>query len=134
MTRDELAECAALLGAVRAGRLDAIVFPVAPLDILAQQVVAECAARNWQQGELFELFRRAAPYANLSREDYDAVVKLAAEGVETGRGRRAAYLHRDATLGQLRGRRAWHGPPPWRCWRRGSTPRISSSSPSRATP
>ena len=38
LTRDELVECTALLAAVRAGRLDAVEPPVAPLDILAQQV------------------------------------------------------------------------------------------------
>ena len=46
MTRDDLVECCALLAGVRAGRLDAIEPPVAPLDILAQQLVAECAARS----------------------------------------------------------------------------------------
>src|SRR5262249_13405130 len=45
-SRDELVECAALLRGTRAGRLDAIVQPVAPLDIVAQQVVAECAAQE----------------------------------------------------------------------------------------
>ena len=46
MTRDDLVECCALLAGLRAGRLDAIEPPVAPLDILAQQLVAECAARG----------------------------------------------------------------------------------------
>src|SRR6202021_2133588 len=40
MPRDELVECTALLAAVRAGRLDVLEPPVAPLDVLAQQVVA----------------------------------------------------------------------------------------------
>ncbi len=63
MTRDELVECAALLAAVRAGRLDATVSPVAPLDILAQQIVAEvAAAEEWTEDGLFELVRRSAPY------------------------------------------------------------------------
>ena len=45
-TRDELVECAALLAAVRRGRLDSLHPPELPLDILAQQVVAEAAARG----------------------------------------------------------------------------------------
>ena len=104
-SRDELVECAAMLRGVRAGRLDAIVQPVAPLDILAQQIVAECAAAEWSEDELFDLFRRAAPFERLSRPDYDAVVELVSEGIATGRGRRAAYLHRDRVNGRLRSRR-----------------------------
>ncbi len=106
LTRDELVECAALLAAVRQGRLDATHPPVAPLDILAQQVVAEVAgAEEVKEDELFELVRRAAPYASLTRHDFDAVVELVAEGIATGRGRRMAYLHRDRVNGVLRPRR-----------------------------
>ena len=61
-SRDELVECAALLRGVRSGRLDAIHPPVAPLDILAQQIVAESAAEQWPEGGLFELAKHAAPY------------------------------------------------------------------------
>jgi ATP-dependent Lhr-like helicase len=104
-SRDELVECAALLRGVRGGRLDAILVPAAPLDILAQQIVAECAAEEWSEDALFELVRRAAPYSELSRVDFDDVVELVSEGVRTGRGRRAAYLHRDRVNRRLRGRR-----------------------------
>ena len=106
LTRDELVECAALLAAVRAGRLDATCPPRAPLDILAQQIVAEVAgAEEWDEDGLFELVRRAAPYTSLSREDFDATVSLLAEGITTGRGTRMAYLHRDRVNGLLRPRR-----------------------------
>ncbi|MGH8931664.1 MAG: DEAD/DEAH box helicase, partial [Egibacteraceae bacterium] len=105
LTRDELVECAALLAGVRSGRLDAIHPPVAPLDILAQQIVAECAAQEWREDDLFALARRAAPFAGLSRDAFDEVVELISEGIQTGRGRRAAYLHRDQVGGVLRGRR-----------------------------
>jgi ATP-dependent Lhr-like helicase len=104
-SRDELVECAALLRGTRAGRLDAIVQPVAPLDIVAQQIVAECAAEEWSEEGLFDLVRRAAPFATLSRKDFDDVVELVSEGITTGRGRRAAYLHRDRVNARLRGRR-----------------------------
>jgi ATP-dependent helicase Lhr and Lhr-like helicase len=104
-SRDELVECAALLRGVRAGRLDAIVIPQAPLDILAQQLVAECAAAPWSADELFGLVRRTAPYSALSREAFDDVVEMLAEGIATGRGRRAYYLHRDQVNGVLKGRR-----------------------------
>ena len=104
-TRDELVECAALVRGVTAGRLDRLAPPEAPLDILAQQIVAACAAEPWREDELFALARRAAPYARLCRQDFDAVVELVSEGVATGRGRRGAWLHRDRVNGWLRARR-----------------------------
>jgi ATP-dependent Lhr-like helicase len=104
-TRDELVECAALLRAVRGGRLDAIVVPVMPLDILAQQLVAESAAEPWSEGELLGLARQAAPFRDLSGEDYEDITELLAEGIRTGRGRRAYYLHRDRVNGTVKGRR-----------------------------
>ncbi len=105
MTRDELVECAALLRGVRAHELDALLPPVAPLDILAQQIVAACGAEDWEEDALYALMRRAAPFAELSRQDFDEVVEFLSEGIMTGRGRRAAYLHRDRIAGMLRGRR-----------------------------
>jgi ATP-dependent Lhr-like helicase len=104
-TRDELVECAALLRGVRRGRLDAIVMPERPLDILAQQMVAESAAEQWASDALLQLARRAAPFQDLSNEDYDEVTELLAEGIRTGRGRRAYYLHRDQVNGTVKGRR-----------------------------
>ena len=105
-TRDELVETVALLRAVRAGQLDRVLPPRAPLDVLAQQIVAACAADAWPEDRLFALVRQAAPYADLDRADFDAVVEMLADGIETGRGRRGAYLHRDRVHGVLRGRRA----------------------------
>ena len=105
-SRDELVESAALIRAVHAGRLDRIVQPVAPLDVLAQQIVAECATQEWREDELFELMRRATPYRTLSRESYDEVVEMLANGVGEGAGRSRALIHRDRIGGVLRGRRA----------------------------
>ncbi|TML41254.1 MAG: DEAD/DEAH box helicase [Actinobacteria bacterium] len=105
LTRDELVECAALLAAVRGGRLDAIRPSRLPLDIAAQQIVAEVSAKEWTTAGLFELVRKAAPYTDLDRDQFDEVVSLVAEGIETGRGRRGAYLHHDAVNGELRARK-----------------------------
>src|ERR1700733_793532 len=104
-TRDELVECAALMRGVRSGRLDAIIVPERPLDILAQQMVAESAAEQWASDELLELARRAAPFRDLSPSDFEDVTELLAEGIRTGRGRRAYYLHRDQVNGTVKGRR-----------------------------
>ncbi len=104
-SRDELVECAALLRGARAGRLDALVIPQCPLDILSQQIVAECAATEWAEDELLALLRGAAPFASVSAEEFDEVTSMLAEGIRTGRGRRAAYLHRDQVNGKLKARR-----------------------------
>ncbi len=49
--------------------------------------------------------RGAAPFSAVSDADFDDVAELMSEGIRTGRGRRAAYLHRDQVSGELRGRR-----------------------------
>src|SRR5712671_3674208 len=49
-TRDDLLECAALIRAIRQGDLDRLMIPDAPLDILAQQIVATCAAGGGNAG------------------------------------------------------------------------------------
>jgi ATP-dependent helicase Lhr and Lhr-like helicase len=104
-TRDELVECAALVRAIRHGDLDCIAIPEAPLDILAQQIVAMCAAEDWNEEELFALVRRAYPYRNLSRADFDALLEMLSEGIAARRGRYGTYLHRDRVNGRVRGRR-----------------------------
>ncbi|HEY0178798.1 MAG TPA: helicase-related protein, partial [Dokdonella sp.] len=105
LSRDELVECTALLDAVRRGELDTLHVERAPLDVLAQQIVAEVACREWREDELFELLRRSYPYAELPREAFTAVVRMLAEGFTSRRGPRAAYLHRDAVNGVLRASR-----------------------------
>jgi ATP-dependent helicase Lhr and Lhr-like helicase len=104
-TRDDLLECAALVRAIRQGDLDRIAIPEAPLDILAQQIVAMCAAEDWSEDELFESVRRAYPYRGLSRKDFDEIVEMLSEGIASARGRYAAYLHRDRVNGMVRARR-----------------------------
>jgi ATP-dependent Lhr-like helicase len=104
-SRDDLVECAALLRAVRRGDLDRIVVHDAPLDVLAQQIVAESACRDYAEEELFEVMRRAWPYRDLARKDFDAVVQMTADGFATKRGRRGALVHRDEVNGNIRGRR-----------------------------
>jgi ATP-dependent helicase Lhr and Lhr-like helicase len=105
-SRDELVECAALVRAVAGGRLDRVEPPRAPLDVLAQQIVAECSAREWGEEGLFDLVRQAAPFAELARRDFDAVVASLAEGVAPRLGRGGALVHHDRVNGTLRGRRA----------------------------
>ena len=105
LSRDELVECAAIVDSVRRGELDHLEIPERPLDILAQQIVAAVAAEEWTEDDLFATIRRAYPYRNLEREQFDSIVRMLAEGFSTKRGRRSTYLHHDAVNKRLRGRR-----------------------------
>ena len=105
MTRDDLIECAAVVRALRQGELDRLEIPPAPLDILAQQIVAMCACEEWNEDDLFQLVRRAYPYRDLPRSDFDALLEILSEGITARRGRYGSYLHRDRVLRRLRGRR-----------------------------
>ncbi|MDQ3598268.1 MAG: DEAD/DEAH box helicase, partial [Pseudomonadota bacterium] len=104
-TRDDLIECAALLDCVRRGELDTLLIPVAPLDVLAQQIIAEVSCQEWQEQALLTLIRRAAAYAELDERHYQALLQMLAEGYNGRQGLRSAYLHRDAITRTLRGRR-----------------------------
>jgi ATP-dependent Lhr-like helicase len=104
-TRDELVECAAILRSIRQGDLDQLILPDAPLDILAQQIVAACAADEWNEDELFALVLRARNYRDLSRESFDKVLAMLSDGISAKRGRFGAYVYRDQINHRLRARR-----------------------------
>src|SRR5437870_5616784 len=105
LSRDELIECAALLRATREGRLDRLIIPDKPLDILAQQIVAAAAGEEWDESDLYERVRSAYPYRDLTRAEFDPVVQMLAEGFTTRRGRRSAHIHYDGINKKLTGRR-----------------------------
>jgi ATP-dependent helicase Lhr and Lhr-like helicase len=105
LSRDELIECTALLDAVRAGELDRLHVPPKPLDVLAQQIVAEVSAREYGEEELLAQLRRAWPYRDLQAGEYEEVLRMLAEGYASRRGQQSAYLHRDAVNHRLRTRR-----------------------------
>lgn len=104
-TRDELVESAALVHAMRHGHLDSIAIPQAPLDVLSQQIVAMCACEEWGEDDLFGAVRRAFPYRDLPRADFDSVIEMLSEGINARRGRYGAYLLRDRVNKRLHGRR-----------------------------
>src|SRR5213082_2782202 len=105
LSRDDLVECAALLAAVRRGELDRVAVPAKPLDVLAQQIVAEVAAREWDEAGLYELLRGAYPCRDLQRAEFDEVVRMLAEGYSTRRGRHGALVHHDGVNHRVKGRR-----------------------------
>ncbi|HXX76765.1 MAG TPA: DEAD/DEAH box helicase [Nitrospiraceae bacterium] len=105
LTRDELLECAALVRAIRRNILDRISVPLAPLDVLAQQVVAASASETWQVDDLFALCRRAHPYRELARREFEEVLRMLADGIATHRGRGQAHLYYDRINHRIKGRR-----------------------------
>src|SRR5215204_3018741 len=106
LTRDDLIECAAMVRAVYDGELDRVSVPDQPLDVLAQQIVAEVGARDeWDEAALFSLFSSAYPYRNLQKRDFDEVVEMLARGYATRRGRRGALIHHDSLNRKLRSRK-----------------------------
>jgi ATP-dependent Lhr-like helicase len=104
-TRDELLECAALVRSIHQGELDRLIIPDAPLDILAQQIVAACSAEEWGEDDLFALVRGAYPYRALERRDFDDLLSMLADGIASQRGRFGAYLYRDRVNKRLKARR-----------------------------
>ena len=104
-TRDELVEAVAMFAAIDRGVLDAVLPPEAPIDILAQQIIAEAAAQDWDEDALFDLARRSAPYRRLARDRYDEVLSLVSAGIQTGQGKKGAYVHRDQVNSVVRARR-----------------------------
>ena len=104
-TRDDLMEQAALIKKMRAGELDQLEIPDAPIDVLMQQIVAACASEPWPETLLFDVLRRAYPYRDITRTHFDELLHLLHEGIESGRGRYGAYLLRDQVQGHLHPRR-----------------------------
>src|ERR1700734_4021052 len=104
-TRDDLIECAALVRAIKHGDLDRLMIPDAPLDVMAQQIVAACSAEEWSEDAMFALVRRPHPYRNLTRATFESILEMLAEGIAARRGRYGAYIHRDRVNGKLRARR-----------------------------
>jgi ATP-dependent Lhr-like helicase len=105
LSRDELVECLANLRCLKQGQLDQLHIPDKPLDVLAQQIVASVATQDWTEDELFSMMRGAYPYRNLTREEFQEVVRMLAEGFSTKRGRRAALIHHDLVNHRVRARR-----------------------------
>lgn len=105
LSLDELVECAALLDSVKKGELDSIVMPEKPLDVLAQQIVAEVGCREYGEEELYQLFKNAYPYRELELSEFNDVVDMLSQGFAVQKGRRGAYIHHDIVNGRLRARK-----------------------------
>jgi len=102
---DELIEAAAVARAIREQELDRLTLPEAPLDVLAQQIVASVAVEPWRVEDLHALVRRAAPYASLEREAFVAVVRSLAEPLPAEVKGMAPRILWDRVNGRLHPRR-----------------------------
>ncbi|MBT1697695.1 DEAD/DEAH box helicase [Fulvivirgaceae bacterium PWU4] len=105
LTTDELVDCAAIMDAIQRGELDRIIMPEKPLDVLAQQIVAETSCQEYTEDELFTLVKKAYPYRDLSRSEFDEVIVMLSEGFTGRNGRRAAYLYHDMVNGRIKARK-----------------------------
>jgi ATP-dependent Lhr-like helicase len=105
LSRDELVEGVATLRSIRKGELDLLEIPQKPLDLLSQQIVASAACEDLEENALFELMRSAYPYRDLTRKEFDDVVRMLADGFSTRRGRRSALIHHDGINHRVRARR-----------------------------
>ena len=78
--RFEVLECRAALDAIAVNAQDTPASRVGALDVLAQHVLGCACAAAFLADELFVEVKAAAPYAELTRADFDAVVDFVATG------------------------------------------------------
>ncbi len=78
--RFELLECRAALEAVAEAAQDTAPARIGALDVLAQHVLGIACSDGFDADALYQEVCTAAPYAELSREDFDAVVHFVATG------------------------------------------------------
>jgi ATP-dependent helicase Lhr and Lhr-like helicase len=76
----DILQSIALREAAKAGRLDALRVPVAPLDVLAQALLGMSIEHTWTLSDAYELVTRAGPYIDLPLEDFESVVEYLAGG------------------------------------------------------
>ena len=76
--RADLLECAVVARAMREGAIEETKIPRNPLDVLAQQVVAICADEEIAVDDLYDLVRRAYPFADLPRSQLENVLDMLA--------------------------------------------------------
>ena len=76
--RGDLLACAAATALMHAGKVEETFYPRNPLDVLAQHLVAITALEPAKADDLYDLVRRAAPFAELPRPAFDGVLDMLA--------------------------------------------------------
>jgi ATP-dependent Lhr-like helicase len=106
LTLNDLIECTALLHSVKKGELDTLHIPEKPVDVLAQQIVAEVSCQDYPADELYAIFKKAFPYRNLTLNEFGEIAETLSRGYTTRKGRGSAYIHYDRINQTLKPRRA----------------------------
>ena len=104
-TRDELIESMAMLNAVKSGELDHIVMPEKPLDILAQQIVAELGNEDYSEEKLYSIISKSYVYKDLKEKEFEDILETLNDGYSTRFGRKRAYIFWDKINRELKGRK-----------------------------
>src|SRR5262249_11901019 len=78
--RFEVLECRVAINAIAENAQDTPPLRAGALDVLAQHVLGCACGEPFLSDELFDEVRTAAPYADLSRKDFDDVVDFVATG------------------------------------------------------
>ncbi|MCX7632937.1 MAG: DEAD/DEAH box helicase, partial [Turneriella sp.] len=97
LSRDDLRECVALVRALRHGILEETKLATAALDVLAQHVVAEVAARSITEDELFSMLTAAPIYRTLARQKFHKILNMLDEGYHPRFGQKRRYIFYDPT-------------------------------------
>ncbi|MGO9218532.1 MAG: helicase-related protein, partial [Streptosporangiaceae bacterium] len=74
----DLVQAAVVARRMRGGQIERLAIPRNPLDVLAQQIVAMTALDDWSVDDLYQVVRRAAPFASLTRPVLEAVLDMLA--------------------------------------------------------
>ncbi len=106
LTIDDLLEATALLRAIKQDRLELTQFPAQPLDVLAQQIVAEVSQKTWHAKKLYHLFTEASLYRELSEQQFYQVVQMLADGYSGRATYNKALVFYDESNDEIRPRKA----------------------------
>lgn len=106
LTIDDLLESTALFRAIDNDQLESTEFPQQPLDVLAQQIVAEVSQHNWKAKQLYYLFKEASLYNDITEAQFYQVIQMLADGYSGRSTYQKALIFFDESNDELRPRRA----------------------------
>jgi ATP-dependent Lhr-like helicase len=103
---DDLVECAVLCRAAHRKLIDRVTIPVNSLDVLAQCLVGLSIEKRWNADEAYELIRRSYCYKDLSKKDFESVMRyLGGKDEFEGIYSKLWYDEKERVFGKKRGSR-----------------------------
>ncbi|MBY0233222.1 MAG: DEAD/DEAH box helicase [Gemmataceae bacterium] len=91
----ELLEATVTAASGRSGQCEPFAVPPAPLDVLCQHLLGACCSGPQDADALHGMFKRAAPFASLTREDFDDCLRYLRGLDREGRAWLPARLRED---------------------------------------